>query len=676
MGSLQSFPLTTGPVAHVNELKYIAALLQTCEPHMRENGTISSVDIQRFLISRYGINILHDEQALDIIRGLGGGVTYEKVKEKILAQRLLEAKMQNLEDQPHRHFGFFGIVDKLTPRGADTTKEASNDDPEDAKPKEFTVETPVMEYWDLIQLASILIIPEVLQSCDSWKQGRHAPNESLNTSSSDMFQNVMKAFHSRLSSIQQDDEDENENPAQVIITALAGFLFVLGEDDASKEKGSADKSTDQTADDSGMSAFQSTLESIVEENGQSEVVEAGDTYTDKEETAAVSVQATATGQSESLESTAEEGIEVETVESEGSSEVNAIQSNTDTANSQREPLPEGNDPSSPDPTVESPKQEEATSAMLEESSTNDTEENGEDQKGVKEKLMGGFQNIPDKVTSLYHGIFPGDGDDDAQPEKFVPYDMRNDAPFMTPTLVYQLLKLCGEHERAQDVELILEMTAVASSSSGRFDEEALVNAISSDIRSFDTEWITHQSTYVKDIFGDADLKTFEQGTSESMKAVEEDPESHLEAQDGEQPAALKVVKGKSAIHFDATIDSFASTITLVAIWAFYIFFSTVFISLMRAAGWGEVSCDEDILGSFLCTLIETIISWFLLAIMLSSLGLVVSIIKSGEVLPRLYSVHTIHLTLFPFLFDISSPGAGSDWNGVSVSKKPGSLASP
>ena len=655
MGSLQSFPLTTGPVAHVNELKYIAALLQTCEPHMRENGTISSVDIQRFLISRYGINILHDEQALDIIRGLGGGVTYEKVKEKILAQRLLEAKMQNLEDQPHRHFGFFGIVDKLSPRGGDPNKEPSTDDPEDAKPKEFTVETPVMEYWDLIQLASILIIPEVLQSCDSWKQGRHAPNESLNTNSSDMFQNVMKAFHSRLSSIQQDDEDENENPAQVIITALAGFLFVLGDGDGDgskeTERESTDKSTDQTADGSEMSTFQSTLEIIVEENGQSEVVKAGDTHTDKEEPAAVSIdQVTATGTSESLGSTAEEGIEVETVESEGSSEANMMHNNTDKANSKRELLPEEKDHSNSDPTVESPKQEEASSTLLGEKSKNDLEENGEKQKGAKEKIMDGFQYIPDKVNSLYHGIFPGDGDSDVQPETFVPYSMRNDAPFMTPTLVYQLLKLCGEHERAQDVELILEMTAVASSSSGRFDEEALVNAISSDIRSFDTEWITHQSTYVKDIFGDADLKTFEQGTSASVKAVEEDPESHLEAQDGEQPAALKVVKGKSAIHFDATIDSFASTITLVAIWAFYIFFSTVFISLMRAAGWGEVSCDEDILGSFLCTLIETIISWFLLAIMLSSLGLVVSVIKAGEVFPRLYSAHTIHLTLFPFLF--------------------------
>jgi hypothetical protein len=68
-----SFKRAVGAPADVKELEYISALHQTCLPETRENGTVSSLDVQRMLVSRHGVEITHS-QAIDIVRGLGGGI--------------------------------------------------------------------------------------------------------------------------------------------------------------------------------------------------------------------------------------------------------------------------------------------------------------------------------------------------------------------------------------------------------------------------------------------------------------------------------------------------------------------------------------------------------------------------------------------------------------------------
>jgi hypothetical protein len=61
------------PRADVSELEYVAALQQTCAEMTRANGTISSIDIMRYLKSQHASEISH-AQAPDIaVRGLGGG---------------------------------------------------------------------------------------------------------------------------------------------------------------------------------------------------------------------------------------------------------------------------------------------------------------------------------------------------------------------------------------------------------------------------------------------------------------------------------------------------------------------------------------------------------------------------------------------------------------------------
>jgi hypothetical protein len=115
---MSKFKRVVGCVADVKELEYICALHQTCDNHaFRANGTISSCDVQRLLVSRgyarsgnssnkkkekdrsdgpqlQGIN---HEQAVDIVRSLGGGISqasmHQLVREKKRKNRLFHAVM-------------------------------------------------------------------------------------------------------------------------------------------------------------------------------------------------------------------------------------------------------------------------------------------------------------------------------------------------------------------------------------------------------------------------------------------------------------------------------------------------------------------------------------------------------------------------------------------------------
>ena len=65
------FVRPTGAAADTTELEYLTALHQSEPNHVRSNATVSSLDILRFLRSRFNISVTH-EQALYIVRGLSG----------------------------------------------------------------------------------------------------------------------------------------------------------------------------------------------------------------------------------------------------------------------------------------------------------------------------------------------------------------------------------------------------------------------------------------------------------------------------------------------------------------------------------------------------------------------------------------------------------------------------
>jgi hypothetical protein len=89
------FERVTGPRADVNELEYISALHQTGAKFTRKSGTISALDVLRYLKSRHGLDISPSE-ARDIVRGLGGGRLSPEVRQE-LAEAKLEQHRAKLE---------------------------------------------------------------------------------------------------------------------------------------------------------------------------------------------------------------------------------------------------------------------------------------------------------------------------------------------------------------------------------------------------------------------------------------------------------------------------------------------------------------------------------------------------------------------------------------------------
>ena len=68
------FQRIVGAAADVNELEYCSALHQTTQADTtRSNGTVSSRDVQRLLVSRYGLDQLRHAQCARLVQSLGGG---------------------------------------------------------------------------------------------------------------------------------------------------------------------------------------------------------------------------------------------------------------------------------------------------------------------------------------------------------------------------------------------------------------------------------------------------------------------------------------------------------------------------------------------------------------------------------------------------------------------------
>eukprot|EP00581_Thalassiosira_minuscula_P000876 CAMPEP_0183743918 /NCGR_PEP_ID=MMETSP0737-20130205/65465_1 /TAXON_ID=385413 /ORGANISM="Thalassiosira miniscula, Strain CCMP1093" /LENGTH=1005 /DNA_ID=CAMNT_0025979549 /DNA_START=161 /DNA_END=3178 /DNA_ORIENTATION=- len=90
-----------GAVADLRELEYISALHQTCA-ELRQDGSIRTEDISKFLLSRFGIRATDEELSDTIAKGFsGGGVSEEdgdtldlcEVMAMLLVPTLLKAEM-------------------------------------------------------------------------------------------------------------------------------------------------------------------------------------------------------------------------------------------------------------------------------------------------------------------------------------------------------------------------------------------------------------------------------------------------------------------------------------------------------------------------------------------------------------------------------------------------------
>jgi hypothetical protein len=86
--------------------------------------------------------------------------------------------------------------------------------------------------------------------------------------------------------------------------------------------------------------------------------------------------------------------------------------------------------------------------------------------------------------------------------------LSGNAPKLSTEVVEALMVITGDHERAQDSKLIEEMVRVATSPDGLLDEEAFVNALTSDIKDWDVGVEDRESSYVFDVFHEESIKHF------------------------------------------------------------------------------------------------------------------------------------------------------------------------
>jgi len=195
--NMSKFKRITGAQADVKELEYVAALHQTCLPETRENGTVSAVDVQRLLSSRYGLFISH-ERAVEIVRGLSGDAGYSaadlpkpaaKKKGKNLLRRGIEKRKnkskKNYENPSENNEGSQQDKHDLSASevsGLDQSESTGGDGRSSVKFNVLQGDQPAAarissdqyrevvrddddndnlpeEYFDIVQLVSLLLIP-------------------------------------------------------------------------------------------------------------------------------------------------------------------------------------------------------------------------------------------------------------------------------------------------------------------------------------------------------------------------------------------------------------------------------------------------------------------------------------------------------------------------------------
>eukprot|EP00978_Attheya_sp_CCMP212_P033486 scaffold135240_cov62-Attheya_sp.AAC.3 len=171
---MSSFRRPVGAQADVKELEYISALHQTT-PVCREDGTVSSVDIVRFLRSKMGF-FISQKDGIELVRGLGGGILSDEVIQLILElqsqkedeegspaqeEEEEEEKEGNTQKTPSFFSRLFG--DSKEPEETAEAPEEVKIGPEKEEDEEQE------EYLDMVQLVSILLVPTMARAGKEWR---------------------------------------------------------------------------------------------------------------------------------------------------------------------------------------------------------------------------------------------------------------------------------------------------------------------------------------------------------------------------------------------------------------------------------------------------------------------------------------------------------------------------
>ena len=232
-----SFSRTVGPKADVAELEYLAALHQTSTA-TRPTGTVSSLDIQRLLKSRHGLDITQ-AQARDIVIKLGGGTVSTRVRRDIanqVAERLqerLEALQLQKGSPAHRQrwqtlkqcMGTSlarSNTNQLTTAIADPTEEI-----EHTQQLLQEIMSPAILYLDIVQLTSILLIPTLTRMARDYKLKQNKTVEIKG----DVEANMFGKQEGEANAAKNQEQETLSNPETGGIEVTATTSKELGADD-------------------------------------------------------------------------------------------------------------------------------------------------------------------------------------------------------------------------------------------------------------------------------------------------------------------------------------------------------------------------------------------------------------------------------------------------------------
>jgi hypothetical protein len=147
--------------------------------------------------------------------------------------------------------------------------------------------------------------------------------------------------------------------------------------------------------------------------------------------------------------------------------------------------------------------------------------------------------------------------------------------------VEALLLKNGEYERAQNPKLIREMVEAARSSSGTFDDEAFINALSTDLGQWDVDGDERMSTFFYDVFRTENFAEVDHLAAEGPRDLGVDDSGVDEEADNPRETSRHGVCSKKkkrsylfkpgTYNIDLVVDTHSSLINAVGIWAFYLF---------------------------------------------------------------------------------------------------------
>jgi hypothetical protein len=199
-----TFTRILGAPADLKELEYVAALHQTCLPDTRDNGTVSSLDVQRFLSSRYGLRLTHAE-TIEIVRGLGGGISQDEIHQTKRAStnyasmlnQILRRNIHEKEPDEEDPMSTSKDPEEEDPMSTSSSSHAKTKTCEADYGNDVTYPENKLrgesdpiddldlpeEYLDIVQVVSILFIPTIARAGKEFRDGEEGdtnpPMEAL-----------------------------------------------------------------------------------------------------------------------------------------------------------------------------------------------------------------------------------------------------------------------------------------------------------------------------------------------------------------------------------------------------------------------------------------------------------------------------------------------------------------